>query len=547
MKKNILTVIAIALSFSVLSAQEELKTKSISVFKNGKSFVIKEGNVATQNQIYTLSKTPNALMGTFWFSGTQSFVKQVISSQEIVDEPLERKVNSFSDLLYANKGKILTITTNDGKTYKGVVEDFSLPEEISSALQLKEKELTDEYGDFSGNRFDIFRPEAAIFSFKMSDKWVAMSPSDIKTIEFADKPNTQIKANIKVKKPVIKVHFDKSGTQGLNMMYLQDGISWNPTYQLNLLSDTQAKLKLQAEVSNSNESIKETDMSFVVGVPNFKYATDPATLVSWTQFVQSVSSRYNNFNTFSNAIIPSQSLGRGYDSDEISPIYNADNESENNEDFYLYTVKNVSLEKGGKAHYPLFETTIPIKHIYECDLKAEENIRGYYQSANYSFDTKYSDVFHSIEIKNTTKNPFTTGAVLLLNGQDQKPLAQDLLTYTGIGQTSYIKLTQVPDIRVSEKEFIVKVEENPSNADDEEWERKVTVQNEITITNSKNKTVDFVLHKSIKGRILKVSEKFDKTVTNAQLLNPSERMTADTPLKANETKKVIVTYQILID
>src|SRR5215469_16031221 len=147
MKKIISSIImcVCAIAAVSLNAQSVLKTKSISIFKDGKSFIIKEGTVETKDKEYVLDKIPNALMGTFWFSGKNSYIKQVVSSLQQVDEPIERKANSFADLLYANKDKEIMITTNDGKTYSGVVEDFDLPEEINSYLKLKEAELSEYY------------------------------------------------------------------------------------------------------------------------------------------------------------------------------------------------------------------------------------------------------------------------------------------------------------------------------------------------------------------------------------------------------------------
>jgi hypothetical protein len=382
----------------------------------------------------------------------------------------------------------------------------------------------------------------------MNNKWVSLSPTNIKAIEFAEKPNHLVKSNLKIKKPTIKIQFEKGGSQGLNMMYLQNGISWTPTYLLTLLSDTEANLKLQAEVTNNVEHIKNCDINFVVGVPNFKYATQPATLTTLTQMaremvtgVSNTSRKFNN--AFSNALIPSQTYSEEAMADyEELTVYNESNDTEQNEDLYFYNVKNVDLEKDGRAHYPLFESKVKIKHLYECVLPYSQVNSYYYRDESFSFDTKLSNVYHTIEIKNDTKNPFTTGPIMIVN--EQKAIAQDLLKYTATGLTSSIKLTQASDIRVEEKEKITSTTKTMFNKESYSF---VTLQSEVVIINSKNQDIDFSLNKSIMGTLKNVSEKYtshSKVLNNN--VNPVETFNIKITLKAKETKKISYTYQVYV-
>ncbi|MCL1865552.1 MAG: hypothetical protein FWF73_07055 [Spirochaetes bacterium] len=532
-----------------LNAQSVLKTKSISIFKDGKSFVIKEGSVPAKDREYMLDKIPNALMGTFWFSGKNSYIKQVVSSQQQIDEPVERKANSFSDLLFANKDKEIVITTNDGKTYSGVVEDFDLPEEINSYLQLKEAELSEYYAAPRGGSFVIYNPATQVFSFKMNNKWISLSPMEIKSIEFTTKPDYMVKSKIKVKKPVIKIEFEKGGNQGLNMMYLQDGISWTPTYLLTLLSDTEANLKLQAEVINDVEDIKDTEINFVVGTPNFKYANQPATLNTWTQMAQRLSSSSGYDSKFSNQMVSAKVYRESADYAMEAPAFNQNNEAEENEDFYLYNIKDINLDKGARAHFPLFESKVKIKHMYECSLSTMNKNRDRYdddEDESYSFDAKYNNVYHSIEILNDTKNPFTTGPVMIVNGVTDKPVAQDLLKYAGTGLTTSIKLTQSSDIRVEDKEKVKQISNNYIKIDDSKY-KIATVQGEVVIINSKNKDLNFSLSKTVIGKLNSVSEKYVVTSRiKRNDVNQSESFNIKMVLKGKETKKVTYTYQIYV-
>lgn len=547
MKKLVLLLSLLSSGF-ILQAQDGLKTKFISVFKNGKSFVVKEGTVPVKDHVYRMDKLPKALFGTLWFAGTTSAISQVISKQEAVDKSVERKANSFFELLYANKGKQVTLTTVDAKIITGTIDDFDLPEEVNSFLQLKQAELTEEYGVTYSNY--AYTPPAIML--KVNSKWLSIDPAIIRMIEFADQPGKVVKSNIKVKQPVIKVFFEQEGNQGLNLMYLQNGISWVPVYKLELINDTEATLKLQAEVSNEVEDIKNTDISFVVGVPNFQYANDPATLTSFARDIARNTGYTMDYSTFSNAGIPAQVMREDAVSEKDMESVSgraANLEAEAAEDLYFYVIKNVDMEKGSRAHYPLFDTRVKIKHQYECALPNALDEQVYLnQDDNFSFDKQYCNVYHSVEIKNDTKNPWTTGAVLIVDAATQRPLAQDMIKYTGKGLSSAVKLTQSPDVRVDEKATIIasKTEIKARNQTNYEY-KLVTVESVVTIHNAKNKAIDLKIMKMILGKCKKASIPYDsKTSVKNSDFNATDRLSFEMAVAAGETKKYTYTYDVYV-
>ena len=62
-------------------------------------------------------------------------------------------------------------------------------------------------------------------------------------------------------------------------MYLSRNLNWTPTYLIELVDEEKARLTLRAEVINNTEDIENTNVNFVVGVPNFKDANQYSSLV----------------------------------------------------------------------------------------------------------------------------------------------------------------------------------------------------------------------------------------------------------------------------
>ena len=91
MKKTFFLSLIMCLSVFV-QAQKELKTKSVSIFKDKSAFFVKKGSVKTKNKLWELQgdTTPAALNGTFWISSDDK-VKIVKAFQK--KESQEVKLN----------------------------------------------------------------------------------------------------------------------------------------------------------------------------------------------------------------------------------------------------------------------------------------------------------------------------------------------------------------------------------------------------------------------------------------------------------------------
>ena len=213
----------------------------------------------------------------------------------------------------------------------------------------------------------------------------------------------------------------------------------------------------------------------------------------------------------------------------------------------FYKLKQVNLEKGARAHFPVFSTDIKIKHLYETVLP-ESNLNNHqYRGTEYSFNEKISDVFHTIEYTNTTKYPFTHGSVMIINKKDRKPVSQSGLKYTPSGLKGYLKVTKAPDISVKEKENLVKIEKEKVKRYRHDNYKLITIKSKIKITNTKRKNINFILRKTLEGEVISSNTKHEKnTKALANNINRSESICFDMELKAGEVKTIVYTYNAYV-
>ncbi len=503
--KNIFAVILL-LSCYRANAQSPFKTQSIAVFKDGTSFVQKSGSVNAINGIFSFvgNDIPQALFGTFWITSPTSKIGQVISYMDTVKKVTTESPQNILQILEAMTGKNVVIKLSyEIPLYEGKIIDIGFEK-----LPL-----------FTGR--DIIlgadKDPALVHFLTKNGRHKYILAKDIISIESEEDVRPVYKKQEKILTPTLDIAFENTKTaHELKIMYLQKGLSWSPFYSLELQEAGKAKLILRSEVSNNAEAITSSDINFVVGVPNFRYAKSLAGLVNFVNLQNGEINFENNIsqaNTFMNT---SAVLGEAADEKESYQPSNFGNdiEGENVQDLYFYNLKNISLKKGAKAHYELFNATVDYEHIFECELS--RNTEDYQYSQDYTAGPDVKNlVFHGIKIKNNCSNPFTAAPVLLTEKREDKifPIAQDLMPYTPMQAASIIRLTSTSDIQVSQTEKQKTTTEKIRKWNGRFWD-KVEVDSKIIIKNYKKTACKIIIKRFVAGDMIKSSADWNKVQLN---------------------------------
>ena len=196
MKKN-LFVNTILLTFLAinLTAQKDLTTNSISIFKNNAAFFIKSGTVDTKDGKYQMiDDLPRALFGTFWIHSSD--LKSISSFKDEVKQT--KPFNNTGQYLQANKGKTVELKMGNDDVITGTIEEVTAS---------------------SGGNY--------LITIKTADSWETFSSRNIYRVLFKEKPNQLIETS--KNKHILELAFNsKKAQQPLQIMYLQNGLGWLP-------------------------------------------------------------------------------------------------------------------------------------------------------------------------------------------------------------------------------------------------------------------------------------------------------------------------------
>ena len=312
----------------------------------------------------------------------------------------------------------------------------------------------------------------------------------------------------------------------LDLLYFRPGIRWIPTYRVELSKDPKVKLAsmaLQAEVVNEAEPLEEVPLDIVVGVPNFRFREIPSPLVLEKVLRNTLAvaapALMGNRNDLSNQLY-SQRAGdfrrqganaNAADEGEV-PLPN-ELAASGAQDLFVYHLPKVSLKSGERIAVNIFDADkVPYRDVYTWDLQLtrEDNAAAPGGAGtNSPLRLSKNEVWHQIELTNNTKLPWTTGAAMLMQGQ--QPLAQELLTYTSPTDPCRIPVTVSVETRgdVHEKEVA-------RNLGALKWDgydyAKISNEAKLHLCNNKPVTIEAEITLRLGGRVTEAS--LDGAVTH---------------------------------
>jgi hypothetical protein len=223
------------------------------------------------------------------------------------------------------------------------------------------------------------------------------------------------------------------------------------------------------------------------------------------------------------------------------------------QDLFVYTVPRLSLQAGQRAAVPLITASVPFRHLYTWDVRlTRSGTEGLGEAGPHPSPIKLlkNDVWHHIEMTNTTGLPWTTGAALAMQGF--LPLGQELLTYTSAGGKCQLPLTVAIDVRGTYAEEETAREPQGVVFNKHTYAR-VNKKGTLRVTNYKKEAIDLVIQCDFGGKATAASDDGKITLTDFTgedwtnfrghpALTPHSNVRWSLNLKAGESKEVTCEY-----
>lgn len=509
MKKFILAVI-LMMSAPLALAQKDPenpylwkpKVASVTVFKNGFGFFMREGKVSLRDGWCISDAVPPASFGTL-------AVFSHVNGEAV-------------DIVGAGPGEVVAFdgkdAADDAATRRARLESCKF---LKVQLTYKQKGAD----RTAAGQLVSVGPEYVVLQ---SDNNSFAVPFDgIQKLQILEKPlRIHVAAN------------DKSPAETtLGMAYLRKGVTWIPEYTIKLIDDDTAELTLRGTLVNEAEDLVHCDVNFVVGVPHFLHSDYLAPLavgqvirtigaaVAPRELTSQIMNQaaFSNSNTAPLALteqpVPSGGRNLSETTGNLPQI-----ESAGGSDFTVYTRKDLTMRQGEKAIVTLFVKRIKYGHVYRWSPPKQ--------------------IEHYLVLHNDTNSAWTTGPCLITGGG--QALSEDLLKYVpkgGKGETQVTTAINIAqDKNETETDRKLKAYQ-PGNSDF--FLDLVTLNGELSLRNYGKDPVDIFVDNRIEGKPLLASEDGRITIDTANLQLQSRKGTVSwrLTLKPAETKTLTYKYE----
>jgi hypothetical protein len=533
------------------ATQADVELKQVALFKNGLGFFISQVTCPNKKDSFSFVPAVAASHGTFWVSYPPKVKLESLTAKKIeLDEPVE--AISIEELLRANVGKEVQINFDDKgeTTIHGVLSSFA---ENRSEPQPNPYEVGSmDYSNIS--RYYIQPPvRANLIIVKTNEGNVAVDSQQVKRVRFADSKVEKTFIN-KRKSMQLDVKLEApAGGKKLTVSYLAKGITWAPSYIVDITEPNKALMSAKAEVINEACDLNGVMVQLVTGFPNLQFADIVSPLAmkeNLAQFLQSLSrgqSERGPVSVMSNVMVQSVDYMRGEERAGLMPAYGAAEAGKVAEDLFMYPVKNVQLKKGQVVYFPLFTESVSYKHIYQWkipDYVTEEESYSYRPQREQERELE-EKIWHCLKMENTTKVPWTTAPAEIV--KENLILGQDTLNYTPVKGESTLKITQAVSVKAEQVELETDRKRDATQLYGYHYDL-ITVEGKLSVTNFQEKAITLEITKTLSGEV-KSSEPQAKIETQARGLsrmNAVRKLTWTIELEPGQQKQLGYIYEVYI-
>ena len=524
----------------------DTQIRRVALFKNGFGFFIREGELPAASPSAVLGPFAAPSHGTFWVSaapstGLTSVVARQVPGQDQVP------ARDLAELLRANVGRQVTIWPygDPAATISGTILSFA-PERPLSQRPVYPYEMGS-----PADTSDLLPSGRGQFVLIQTDQGVvALDAYRIARVDFRS-PDIASAFSRESEQVQLRAEFTnpRPGDR-LSVSYLARGITWAPSYLIDLSHPEQARLTAKAVIFNEAEDLASTHVDLITGFPNLRFANVLSPLAMRENLASFLNSLSGGGGGTLGAGVWTQVASSGHGGARTAgelpfPDYGAAAAGAVAEDLFLYPVENVTLARGEIGYYPLFTQTVPYHEFYQWEIPDYITSEDRYGQPSQEDPDTPEVVWHSLRLTNTTELPWTTAPAQLL--QSGNIIGQDVLNYTPPQAQATVRITQAVSVRAEQNEVEVEREREAIRMYGYSFDR-VAIQGTLRVTNYKQETISLEITKTISGD-LKTTTPTAEDVTLARGLarmNPVHRLTWTLDLAPEQQQEITYTYDALI-
>lgn len=512
-----LTVAAMLPATPALAADTPVKSKIVAVdlFKNGLAIVKREVTLGKAGT-YSIDDVPQPVHGTFWIDSTGGTVDTVVKMRDVEVPAAEVPPGNLQDDL---AGKKVTVYFKGDKRgpAAGTMVKFKLAKADEGAagrylvLQTAKGRVYIEPSEV-----------ASVESDEAGDKVTRRRPQLVLTLAENDKAETKV-----------------------TIRYIAHGLSWAPSYRLDISDPKTLTLEQHAVVRNELADLAGAEVRLISGYPSVEYAHVRSPLsprTSWAHFFGELAGyRGRELAAVSNNIVSQNPVSFNNEGGAFNLAIGATPTGEG-VDLHYQSIGKRTLAEGetlgltvakGKSEYErIVEWLVPDT----CDANGRPERREH-----------ADEVWDALKFKNPLSFPMTTGpATVTANGQFN---GQRTTFWVNAGEETLLHVEKALSVRTRASEN----EQLKETARDLIWIggsqfRRTTVEGELSVSNHRKEDIKLLIRRRFSGELVQADGEPKRQLREEGVysVNKRQELVWTLPLKSGEEKKFKYTYTVLL-
>jgi hypothetical protein len=515
------------------SAQRETTSRivGVSMFKNGLALIEREVRPDGPGN-YRVTDIPTPVHGTFWFVGGADVSARIVM-QDVKVAPKLGEINLQRDLA----GRSITVFLRDVPApITGRVRKFADPD-TDTAPAVPNRYVSPSGGGGSSNYLVLDTPNGESF----------IDRSTIAHISAQGATETVTR-----RKPVLVMNIPdgENARAPIRVRYLAMGISWAPSYLVELLDDKKLRLRQKAIVRNELGPIANAELKLISGFPHirFRHVTSPLSpTTSWNQFFAQINSRAQQQSSFASNSLSQQMVmpvSRG-----ALPIDLGAAAAGEGVDLHYESIGRQSLGKGESLATPVASGLADYKRIVEWIVPDKRDANGrrvnQYQRNRNSGEYE-DDPWDALQFRNPLDMPMTTGPATIMRGERFN--GQTASYWVSRGEQTTLRVTKSLSIRTLAGENEKQGKRELVYIGGNDFQR-VPVEGQLMVSNHRNEVVDMVIRRRFSGALIRADANPQLTLREEGVYSVNRRneLIWTIQLKPGEQRELKYEYSVLVD
>ena len=516
------------------------RVERVALFKNGLGYFTSVATLPANAQTVTLAHMPIPVLGTFWVTPSSNVRLRGLFTS-LVDFAEQVPAGDLAGLLSANVGRKVRVNggTTDGPLIEGVV--------VSAGGERSPQEPDSPYlmGMRRGEGAGV-RSAAAFVAIKTERGLVVLNAAAVSRVEFEGGGIATTVRDVQ-QRPTMRVELEKPAPgERLSLSYLAHGITWSPSYLIDLTDPKTARLTASAVVVNEVADLENVRLDLVTGYPNMLFADVRSPIAmsqSLADFLSALGQGTGEWRNGRGSVVSQLGLANSASFETISVAAPSSGLGQTAEDLFLYPIEQVNLRRGETVHLPLFSADMPYEHLYTWSIADFLDERDRYRQGD---QPRTEEVWHSCRLTNAAKMPLTTApAQFVTNGQFT---GQDVCRFTAPGAETTIHINRAMHLVADQAEVEVERKREASRFHGSSYDL-VKIRGELRLRSRLDKTATVEVTKQLSGDVSETvpTAKDVATTKGLRQVNTRHTLVWKIDVQPGEERKLTYTYDVYIN